>query len=141
MPNVANVLRPVVFPYVRARPGMILRQDNAKPHTARHSQQFLNQQNVNVLPRPAFSPDINPIEHVWDYMKRRIRQQNVHNRQGLERAILQELNNLPFRFIRRLISSMPRMCRALKDAHGGHTRYRDFYVVMAKRKFEGNTFL
>lgn len=120
---VVNVLRPVVLPYVRARPGMILQQDNARPHTARHTPQFLNQQNVNVLPWPALSPDINPMEHVWDYMERRIRQQNVHNRQGLQRAILQEWNNLPLRFIRKLISSMPRRCRALEDARGGHTRY------------------
>ena len=120
---VANILWPVVLPYVRARSGMIFQQDNARPYTARHTQQLLNQQNVNVLPWPALSPDINPMEHVWDFMKRRIQQQNVHNRQGLQRAILQEWNNLPLRFIRSLISSMPRRCRALEDARDGHTRY------------------
>ena len=33
--------------------------------------QFLNRNNVNVLPWPAVSPDMNPIEHIWDYLGRK----------------------------------------------------------------------
>ncbi|GFU42201.1 HTH_Tnp_Tc3_2 domain-containing protein [Trichonephila clavipes] len=47
-----------------SRPGAIYQQDNARPHTARLSQQCL--QGYDVLPWPARSPDLSPIEHVCD---------------------------------------------------------------------------
>ena len=44
--------------------GMGLQHDNARPHVARICRQFLNRNNVNILPWPAVSPDMNPIEHI-----------------------------------------------------------------------------
>ncbi|GFT87904.1 HTH_Tnp_Tc3_2 domain-containing protein [Trichonephila clavipes] len=45
-----------------SRPGAIYQQDNARPHTARLSQQCL--QGYDVLPWPARSPDLSPIDHM-----------------------------------------------------------------------------
>ena len=42
--------------------------DNAPPHTARDAAAFLDQQDVEVMDWVARSPDMNPVEHVWDQM-------------------------------------------------------------------------
>ncbi|GFX01096.1 transposable element Tcb2 transposase [Trichonephila clavipes] len=47
-------------------PGAIFQQDNARPHTARVSQDCLC--TVSTLPWPARSPDLSPIEHIWDHL-------------------------------------------------------------------------
>ncbi|GFT06112.1 hypothetical protein TNCV_1595291 [Trichonephila clavipes] len=43
-----------------------LRQDNAHPHVAKTVRDFCSAQHMQLLPWPAHSPDISPIEHVWD---------------------------------------------------------------------------
>ncbi|GFW17643.1 transposable element Tcb2 transposase [Trichonephila clavipes] len=59
---VDDILTPIVLPMLSSRPGAIYQQDNARPHTARLSQQCL--QGYDVLPWPARTPDLSPIEHV-----------------------------------------------------------------------------
>ena len=81
--------------------------DNAMPHVARICRQFLNRNNVNVLPWPAVSPDMNPIEHICDYLGRKVRPRgNVHNLRDLKNALIQEWNNIPEVVFRRYVRSM-----------------------------------
>ncbi|GFS75855.1 transposable element Tcb2 transposase [Trichonephila clavipes] len=61
---VHDILQPQVLPLMQRLPGAIFQQDNAQPHTARVSQDCLR--TVTTLPWPARSPDLSPIEHIWD---------------------------------------------------------------------------
>ena len=51
---------------------LIFQHDNAQPHVARISTQFLEAEKVPVLPWPAFSAYMSPIEHVWDALDQRV---------------------------------------------------------------------
>lgn len=59
-----QTVQPFIIPHLAANRGMSLAQDNAPCHVARTTRQMLNANNVRVLPWPAKSPDLNPIEHV-----------------------------------------------------------------------------
>jgi transposase len=120
---VDQVLQPIILPFLTAHPGTILQQDNARPHSERLTQNFLAANNVQTLPWPALSPDMNPIEHVWDYMKQKIRARNLHNVHDLRDAITQEWDRLPARFLNRLVASMRKRCTELIRVNGGHTHY------------------
>ena len=74
---------------------------------------------------PARSPDINPIEHVWDILQRRISARLVQSqtRGDLTQALIEEWARIPRPVIRKLIHSFKSRCRAIIDARGGHTRY------------------
>ena len=50
---------------------------------------------------------MNPIEHIWDYLGRKVRAiGKVHNLRDLENALIQEWNNIPNVVIRRYVRSM-----------------------------------
>jgi hypothetical protein len=56
------------------------------------AQHFLQQEAVQTIPWPAMSPDMNPIEHVWNFIGRNINQHypKCQNIDELRTAILQE---------------------------------------------------
>lgn len=100
-------------------------QDNARCHTARVCTDFLQHHNIDVLPWPALSPDMSPIEHLWDELDKRVRRRvpQPESLAQLRVALLQEWNNIPQAVIRNLIESMRRRLVAVIAARGGHTRY------------------
>ena len=119
-----QILQPEAVPFLRRRGPAVMMHDNARPHVAMICRQLLNRNNVNVLPWPAVSPDMNPIEHIWDYLGRKVRARgNIHNLRDLENALIQEWNIIPNVVIRRYVMSMPGRLAACINSRGGHTRY------------------
>ena len=82
-----QIQQPKAFPFLQRHGPAILMHDNTRPHVASICRQSLNRNNVNELPWSAVSPDMNPIEHIWDYRGRKVRAiGNVHNLRDLENA-------------------------------------------------------
>lgn len=123
---VSDILDEHVRPFAETYgENFLFMHDNARPHTARNTQEYLDAEGIVTLATPARSPDCNPIEHVWDMLKRRIRAhvpapEDLHT---MERVAIAEWANIPQIMIKNTIISMRRRMLALIKARGGHTRY------------------
>jgi hypothetical protein len=73
---------------------------------------YLEQNNINVLPWPSKSPDLNPIEHLWDELDKRVRQRQPppQTLDQLHQILQQERRTIPRNNVRNLIESMSRRC-------------------------------
>ncbi|UYV70167.1 RET [Cordylochernes scorpioides] len=119
---VDEVLRPVTLPYLQGVPNALYQQDNARPHTARISQQAL--QDVQMLPWPPYSPDLSPIEHVWDIIGRRLHAlPQPRSEDELWQMVEREWRAMPQNAIRTLNDSLPRRVAACIAVRGGPTCY------------------
>ncbi|GFX66324.1 transposable element Tcb2 transposase [Trichonephila clavipes] len=116
---VDDILRLHVGPFLNGLPGAIFKHYNARPHTARVSQDFLC--HFQTLPWPARSSYWFSVEHVWDELKRQ--KPSCHSVHGLELAVQDLRSHLPQDNIRCLINSMPDRVTVCIAAGGGPTRY------------------
>ncbi|GFS83690.1 transposable element Tcb1 transposase [Trichonephila clavipes] len=70
---ISEVLEPVVL-YLQGLVTAIFQQDNAQPHVARIVQSFFVNHQIELLPWPARSPDLSPIENMWSMVAQRLTQ-------------------------------------------------------------------
>ncbi|GFX68231.1 transposable element Tcb2 transposase [Trichonephila clavipes] len=98
---------------------------NARTHHANIVDECLQSEDITRMDWPAYSPDLKPIEHVWDMLGRRTesRQFSPICLPELHRALLDEWCNIPQDQIDNLILSMPRRCKACIASSGRHTPY------------------
>lgn len=103
----------------------LLMQDNARPHTARIVRDYLNEVDIETLDWPPRSPDLNPIEHLWDQMGRQLRdhQPLPASLDDVENFVREIWVNIDQQKIRRLVQSMGRRCQAVIESRGRNTRY------------------
>ncbi|GFY04140.1 transposable element Tc3 transposase [Trichonephila clavipes] len=99
--------------------------DNARPYCANIVKECLQFEDITRMDWPSYSPDWNPIEHVWDMLGRRIAalQPPPTFLLELRGALLDEWCNILHDQIDNLILSMPRCCKACIASSGRHTPY------------------
>ncbi|GFV56826.1 transposable element Tcb2 transposase [Trichonephila clavipes] len=118
-----EILRPIVTYAVAIEDDFILMDDNCRPHRANLVEDFLFEEGIVRMEWPACSPDINPIEHVWDALGRRVAGP-PQTLQELERAFLEEWDGIPQLVMNSLIDFMHQRCSTLLAERGNHTPYR-----------------
>ena len=86
-----NILEASVVPHFDNHP-LNIRLDNARPHRARVVTYYLQDESIITFPWPARSPDLNPIEHIWNIIGRRTKERPppVQTLNDLEQTLHQE---------------------------------------------------
>lgn len=116
-------------------------QDGDGKHTSNLAWNWCDNHGIGLLgPWPSQSPDLNPIEHLWNLLKRRIEKQEerakgVHE---LWDKAAEEWEKITVEECRRLIESMPRRLKEVIRKKGGNTKY---YVTIPLTYYVYFTFL
>ena len=101
----------------------IFHQDNASCHSAKYTKDWMARNKIDLLDWPAQSPDLNPIEHLWDALGRQIGSRAFTNNEQLWKHLQEQWQLLPRVCISKLVESMSRRVEAILKARGGYTRY------------------
>ena len=117
---------PLISDYLQSHPSLIFQQDNASGHTAKGTLRLMQQLGFQPIFWPPNSPDLNPIETLWDRIKDYIQEHypDIHrNYRRLRATIVEAWEAISDDTIRDIIKEMPKRCQAVIDAQGGETMY------------------
>ncbi|GFT45797.1 transposable element Tcb2 transposase [Trichonephila clavipes] len=105
----------VLLPHVRLFRGavgdkFVFMDDNATCHRTLAVQDCLDSEGIQRLVWPARSPDLNPIENVWDALGRQVAGRNYPptNKNTFIRALTEEWDKLPQQLLDNVVQSMVR---------------------------------
>uniref|UniRef100_A0A8R1EQ29 HTH_Tnp_Tc3_2 domain-containing protein n=1 Tax=Caenorhabditis japonica TaxID=281687 RepID=A0A8R1EQ29_CAEJA len=95
-------------------------QDNDPKHTSGHVANWFR---VDLLEWPSQSPDLNPIEHMWEELEQRLKGFRASNANQIFAQLEAAWKSIPMTVVQTLLDSMPRRCQAVIDAKGYPTKY------------------
>ncbi|GFV95951.1 transposable element Tc1 transposase [Trichonephila clavipes] len=117
----------VLLPHVRLFRGavgdkFVFMDDNATCHRTLAVQDCLDSEGIQRFVWPARSPDLNPIENMWDALGRQVSGRNYppKNKNTLIRALTEEWDKFPQQLLDNVVQSMVRRVECCITLHGGH---------------------
>ncbi|GFX67149.1 transposable element Tcb2 transposase [Trichonephila clavipes] len=120
----------ILLPYVHLFRGVmgfqfLFMDDNAPSHRTVAAEQLLESEDIERMDWPARSPDLNTIEHVWDFLGRRLATRTLPRVtiRELRLALQDKWAAMPQQLIDTLILSMGRCCETCLAVRGDHTPY------------------
>lgn len=97
-------------------------QDNDPKHKSNLVRAWLFNNGIQCIDFPPYSPDLNPIEHLWADLARRVEEFQCDSMEELQDIVAEEWKKTPKKLLRTLARSMPDRCQAVIDAKGDHTK-------------------
>ncbi|GFV00014.1 transposable element Tc1 transposase [Trichonephila clavipes] len=124
------IVNEILLPYVRLFRGamglqFLFMDDHAPCHRTVAAEQLLESEDIEGMDWPARSPDLNPIEHVWDFLGRRLAARTLPpvTIRELRVALQEEWAAMPQQLLYTLILSMGRRCETCLAVRGDHIPY------------------
>ena len=124
-PYYCNMLSSCLFSSVR-KMGLdefIFVQDNDPKHTSKLAKGFFSENNIDVEPWPPQSPDFNPLENIWGYIKNKIGDKIFKTKDELKTEIKRQWDNIPIELCKKLALSFKKRAVLGYRAKGGHIDY------------------
>ena len=99
--------------------------DGASSHDAEAVIEYAASLGIQRPYWPPNSPDLNPIEHIWGWLKHKLTnmEPTPQTLAEVEEAVTKFMEELDFHSIQNLFRSMPERIQALLTACGGNTKY------------------
>lgn len=123
----SELLAEYLKPIYQAHPHktFVFQDDGAPCHRAAYTTHWKEFEGISSLPWVGQSADMNPIEHCWSYMKKKLEllENFPKNKLELKQAATDIWENMPVSYINKLIFSMPRRVHELYKNQGQSTHY------------------
>jgi len=104
-------------------PDWILLEDNDPKHTAKLAETWREKHNIDRITWPSNSPDLNPIENVWNIVKNKVAHLQPSTLKDLQEAIKQVWSELPRNLAQNLVLSMPNRIKEITQSKGDSINY------------------
>lgn len=98
----------------------IFQQDNAPPHKSKYTMGILNDITPELLDWPAKSPDLSPIEQLWNYLKRKLAGVNFNSKDELFERLSKEWDDIPAEIIKNHYTSFQARCTVCINNNGNN---------------------
>jgi transposase len=126
-------LKKILPQILDGHPEFIFMQDGAGVHKKKELVDWLKEKGYRVMPWPPYSPDLNPIEHVWAELKKLVHKLHpeLYSMEGPEDLIIEKIKSAVYEawehisddYLYSLIDSMKERVEAVRKAKGGYTRF------------------